>query len=331
MRTHYGTKTITGITAVLLVLFLSLLVRMSPAATQAPTAKDPVHLPDDVEFYRVVADAFWQTNCYIIAGKNHEALLIDPSDELTMTEARLLVDPDTGKSTVATPEQVAKINVDSYTDPATGKTYRVYRQYRATGNDIKKIYDVLQQHKLICKYIVVSHGHIDHIAGLKFLKEKTGAKILMNRADTRASDGGKLPPATQGEKIDAYPKDTYSIVGGGPKVDQFIDDGDLISLDNNRIVFQVMSTPGHSAGSVSLRTHYKGTQVIFDGDTLFYHTIGRTNFRDGSGDHALLLRTIREKILSLPNDTIIYPGHYTPTTVGEEKRYRTLEMMQDSL
>jgi len=330
MRIFYGHKLLTAVITVLFIVFLSLFARMLTAAEQT-VAKDPVHLPADRELYRVVAGAFWQTNCYIIAGKNHEALVIDPSDELTVNKVRLLVDPDTGKSTVATPEQMAKINIDSYTDPETGKEYRVYWQYHSTGDDIKKIYDVLQQKKLVCKYIVITHGHIDHIAGLKFLKEHTGAKILMNRADTRAIDGKKLPPEVAGEKIDAYPKDSYSIEGGEPKVDQFINDGDLISLDNNRLVFQVMSTPGHSPGSITLRTRWKGMQVLFAGDTLFYHTIGRSNFRDGTGDHDLLLRTIREKFLTLPDNTIVYPGHYQPTTVGEEKRYRTLEQFQNSL
>jgi len=153
----------------------------------------------------------------------------------------------------------------------------------------------------------------------------------MHRAGHARDRRREAPAGGKGEKIDAYPKDTYTIEGGEPKVDRFLDDGDLISLDNNRLVFQVMSTPGHSPGSITLRTRWKGVQVLFDGDTLFYHTIGRTNFRDGTGDHALLLRTIREKFLTLPDDTVIYPGHYMATTVGEEKRYRTLEKLQNSL
>ncbi len=334
MRVYHGKRIITGAAALLLIVLLSLLTRALLAAEQSLT-KDPTHLPDDLKFPEIVmvmtADPFWQTNCYIISGKNHEALLIDPSDEIVQDKVHLLVDPATGKSVMATPEQEAHIEGDTYTDPATHKEYRVYAHYHTTGKDIQKIYDVLQQHKLVCKYIVVSHGHIDHIAGLKFLKEKTGAKILMNRIDTRAADGGMLPPEKPGEHIDAYPKDSYTIEGGEPKVDQFLRDGDLIRLDDNRIVLQVMSTPGHSPGSISLRTHYKDVPIIFDGDTLFYHTIGRTNFRDGSGDHALLLRTIRDKILSLPDDTVIFPGHYQYTTVAEEKRYHTLDLLKDAL
>ncbi len=314
--------------ALLLVVFLSLVATVLAANAQRP-AKDPVHLPDDVRFWTVVANRFWQTNCYILAGKDGDALVIDPSDEMVKNKLGVLVDPQTGKSIPATAEQMAQATDQTVTDPLTGKKLLLYDTYTATGEDIKNIYNVLVKYKLTCKYIVLTHGHIDHIAGVGYLKERTGAKLLMNRADTRAIDGGKLPPAKAGEKIDAYPKDAYTLTGGLPKVHQFLANGDLLKLDG--MVFQVLNVPGHSAGSICLRTCYKGTQIIFDGDTLFYHTIGRTDFRDGSGDHALLLRSIREKLLCYPDNTILYPGHYLPTTVGEEKRNHTLELLQNLL
>jgi len=303
---------ITSLSGLILLLLGSMLL-----AEDNSTAKEPI-LSSDTKMRVVVVDKFWQTNCYILYGKNNQAILIDPGDQLVLTDKKLLADPDTGKATPATAEELLKATPEgTVEDPVTGKQRRVYWEYRATGEDVQKIYDVLKQNKLTLKYMVITHGHIDHIAGARFLKEKTGAKILMNREDTRGKNGEKLPPPTADEKIDAYPKDAYTIEGGLPKVDQFVKEGDIISLDG--MSFQVMQTPGHSPGSISLRTKMKDTVIIFDGDTLIYHTIGRTNFRDGTGDNTLLLRSIREKLLCYPDNTVLFPGHYQATTVGEEK------------
>lgn len=289
-------------------------------ADEKTPPKDTTVLPTDVKLFRLVVNKFWETNCYILAGKTGEAIVIDPGDELTWLTDAVLVDRETGKSTPTTAEEVAKSTDggDSVVDPVTGKKRLIYRMYKATGEDAKRIYDTLVKNNLKLKYIVISHGHIDHIGAAGYLKERfPDVKIVMNREDTRAKDGSKLPPEVKNEKVDAYPKDAYTLVGGLPKVDQFVKDGDLLSLDG--MVLEVLLIPGHSYGSIALRTRYEGRQVIFDGDTLLYHTIGRSNFRDGTGDGDLLLRSIREKLFCYPDDTVIYTGHYNPTTVGEEK------------
>lgn len=244
-----------------------LLARAADVAPAAPPAEPPVEkavLPDDARLMSLVVNSFWRTNCFIIASKAGEAIIIDPGDEVE----RLAVTDD---------------------------------RYRATGDDAKRIFAAVEQYKLKVKYIVLTHGHIDHIGALRFLKEKTGAEILMHAGDVR----------------EGCAKDTHMFEGGLPKVDRTLKDGELLTLDGMSL--QVIHTPGHSPGGISLLSTYKNKTILFSGDTLLYHTVGRTNFRDGSGDEALLMRSIREKLFTLPDDTIVLTGHYDFTTIGEEK------------
>jgi len=96
-----------------------------------------------------------------------------------------------------------------------------------------------------------------------------------------------------------------------------VKDGDLLTCGG--MTFQVLHTPGHSPGHIALVTRTPDHILLVGGDNLLYHTIGRTNFRDGTGDEALLMRTIREKYLAFPDNTVVLPGHYEATTVGDEK------------
>ncbi len=304
---------------IVLVCVLISATRRLPAANPPV---DPTVFPTKALIYTLVVSGFWQTNCYILASPHGQAIVIDPGDDLDFLTDRVLMDPDTGKSVPATEADVANLKFlptlgEALVDPVTQKARISYTMYRPNGKDAKRIYDVLQAHKLTLKYIVLSHGHIDHIGAIGFLKEKTGAKILMHPDDVRGKDGGKLD-FSAGKKVIGYPKDTYSVKGGLPPVDELIKDGDLISLDG--MVLQIIHTPGHSPGSICLRTRFEGRTLLFSGDILLRHSIGRTNFRDGSGDQMLEFKTIREKLFTLPDDTIVFPGHYETTTIGEEKQ-----------
>jgi glyoxylase-like metal-dependent hydrolase (beta-lactamase superfamily II) len=249
--------------AILAITIILLAAGLSSSPQADKTGRDPVILPKQSQLLHIEVNSFWRTNCYILAGKRRQAIVIDPGDELEMV----------GRD-----------------------------RYRATGEHAQRIYDLLQQHKLTLKYIVLTHGHLDHIGAIGFLKERTGAEIIMHAGDVR----------------DGYAKDTHMFVDGLPKVDRTVIDGDYLRLDG--MVLQVIHTPGHSPGGICLRTRQGDQPILFSGDTLIRRTVGRTNFRDGSGDQELLLKSIREKLYTLPDSTIVYAGHYPPTTIGEEKR-----------
>lgn len=235
----------------------------------APPLVEPLGMPANSQIHRLVVNNFWETNCFILAGPTRQAIVIDPGDELKMLGGD---------------------------------------HYQATGEHAQRILDLLTKHKLKLKYIILSHGHLDHIGSIGFLKKKTKATIMMHAGDVRP----------KGDPHAGCPKDTRMFEGGLPKVDRTLADGELIKLDG--MVLQVIHTPGHSPGGISLHTRKDGRDIVFSGDTLLYHSLGRTNFRDGSGDEALLYKSIRERLFTLPEETIVLTGHYEFTTIGEEKR-----------
>ncbi len=169
------------------------------------------------------------------------------------------------------------------------------------GGDVEDIEKVIQKEGLIIKCIILTHGHADHIAALTELKKRTNALILIHPADS-----------------DMLVDPTYnlSIFTGQdlicPKADKFLDDGDKVQVGGFEL--EVLHTPGHSPGGISLFTD----KMIFTGDALFYGGIGRTDFPGAS--HNQLMNSIREKILTKPDDTVVYSGHGPETTIGEEKR-----------
>jgi glyoxylase-like metal-dependent hydrolase (beta-lactamase superfamily II) len=280
------------------------------------------------------------TTCYLLAGASGQAIVIDPADELEAIPGKhLLADTETGTATLID-EQGMQAYVpaqnDAYghpnivRDPKTGKKYFVYDAFRSTGAYAPKILDALRQHHWTLKYIIITHGHLDHIGAVAYLREKTGATVLMHAEDIRGVDGTKMhvDPA----HVAGYPKDNYRIVGLKARVDRVITDGECITLDG--MVLRVIHTPGHTAGSICLLTRQHGHDVLFSGDTLFHwgltqdaqgneYTVdtGRTNFLDGSGDRELINRMVREKLFILPDDTLVLPEHGPPTTIGEEKKY----------
>jgi glyoxylase-like metal-dependent hydrolase (beta-lactamase superfamily II) len=171
------------------------------------------------------------------------------------------------------------------------------------GDEVERVQEVLAQHKLRGKYIVATHAHIDHVGGLEALKRATGAAVLMHASD--------LPLyknlAMQAEWLGIPPP-------GVVTVDQFLKEGDTLRIGSH--VLEVLHTPGHSPGSLSL--HLPGEQEkLFSGDTLFQGSIGRTDLWGGSYEQ--ILRSIHNRLLIFPDETPVFPGHGPATVIGEER------------
>ncbi len=171
------------------------------------------------------------------------------------------------------------------------------------GGSPKDILRVIKDLNLKIKYIINTHGHIDHMGANRQVKEATGATILIHE-----EDAGML----------TNPASNFSMFMGrnitSPGAEQFIKDGDLIKIGNT-IELEVMHTPGHSRGGVCLKTG----NMIFAGDTLFYGSIGRTDFPGGS--FKTLIESIKNRILCYEDDVVVYPGHGPATTVGFERKH----------
>ena len=169
------------------------------------------------------------------------------------------------------------------------------------GGDADRILITLAKDKLRCVYIINTHGHLDHSADNKRLKEVTGAKLLIHRADAPMIMHQSKSGGMWGTHID-----------NSPPPDRYLEEGDVITIGD--ISLKVLHTPGHSPGGISLVTD----KIVFVGDTLFAGSIGRTDF--SGGDYKGLLRNVREKIFTLGDDVIVYPGHGPKTTVGRERK-----------
>jgi glyoxylase-like metal-dependent hydrolase (beta-lactamase superfamily II) len=152
------------------------------------------------------------------------------------------------------------------------------------------------------RYILATHGHFDHVAATAALKREIDAEFLAHKEDFFFIEGGKESAHRWGFEIEQP-----------PRPDRFIKEGDLVQVGGSGL--KVLHTPGHSPGGVSF--YDKG--MVFGGDTLFQGNIGRTDFRMGSFEE--LAHSIKTRLYTLPDDTIVYTGHGPTTTIGEEKRF----------
>ena len=168
------------------------------------------------------------------------------------------------------------------------------------GGDSDKILITLAKDKLRCVYIINTHGHFDHSAENKRLKEVTGSQLLIHRADASMILHQGASGNSWGMNVD-----------DSPPPDRYLKEGDTITFGD--ISLKVLHTPGHSPGGISLFSD----KVVFVGDTLFAGSIGRTDFP--GGDYEGLIRNVREKIFPLGDDVVVYPGHGPKTTVGRER------------
>jgi hydroxyacylglutathione hydrolase len=170
------------------------------------------------------------------------------------------------------------------------------------GDNIEDIVAILGKHSLKVKAIVITHAHIDHIGGAAKLKALTGAPVHMNQEDAELYDRLDVQAGWLGMET---PEKTG--------IDTAAREGDSLKLGSAE--FQVLHTPGHTQGSISLWIPAENKLVA--GDTLFRDSIGRTDLPGGDGRQ--ILRSIHSKLLTLPADATVIPGHGPNTTIGREK------------
>ena len=170
------------------------------------------------------------------------------------------------------------------------------------AGDVKKIIEMLNILNAHIKYIYVTHCHGDHIGGVRELQQKCGGKILVHRYD---AEGLNNPEISLTEYIGM---DKIEL-----EADSRVDDDDLIHIGNTQ--FRVIHTPGHTKGGSCL--YNEKEKLLFSGDTLFRGTWGRTDLPTSNMND--IMDSITNKLLSLPEDTIVYPGHGKPTMIKEEK------------
>jgi hydroxyacylglutathione hydrolase len=170
--------------------------------------------------------------------------------------------------------------------------------------DTDGIIAAAEQNKVTIRYIVNTHGHVDHIGGNVDMKKKTGAKIIIHEDDA--------------EMLVSTPEAMLRMFGGkaSPPADRTVRDGDVIEI--GEVKLRVLHTPGHSPGSVVLLLD----NFAFTGDTLFVEAVGRTDLPGGSGE--VMFDSIQKKLCTLPDETVVLPGHNygsMPTsTIGHEKQ-----------
>lgn len=169
------------------------------------------------------------------------------------------------------------------------------------GFDGKKVMDILKEKKLNCKYVILTHGHGDHIGGVPELMHGIETELVIHEAD--------LDMLHDREK-------SFTKAIGYPDVQTeasiLVKDGDTLEVGHETL--KVLHTPGHTKGGISILAGNR----LFVGDTLFNGSIGRTDFPGGSFDE--IKESIQRKLFILDEDTIVYPGHGSPTTIRKEKQ-----------
>jgi hydroxyacylglutathione hydrolase len=216
---------------------------------------------------------------------------------------------------ISIPVGMLQCNCSIIGDPVTREALVV-----DPGDEVNRILDLLGRHKLTVKAIVSTHAHIDHVGGLSKLHKYTGAPVMMHREDlplyqamdVQAAFLGVMPP----ELTD---------------VDQVLADGDALQWGS--LEARVIHTPGHTPGSVSLYMPPEAGKItlatpqLFAGDTLFAGSIGRTDLWGGSMEE--IMDSLRGKLMALPDDTVVHPGHGPTTSIGEERQSNPFLVSRD--
>lgn len=170
------------------------------------------------------------------------------------------------------------------------------------AGDVNKIIEMINILNGKLKYIYLTHCHGDHIGGVNELKRKMGGKILIHRLDANGLNDSDI------NLTEYIGMDNIEL-----EADSIIDDKDLLHL--GKLEFLVIHTPGHTQGGTALYCKQEG--LLFSGDTMFRGTWGRTDLPTSS--RVEIINSISKKLLKLPDETIVYPGHGKSTMIGDEK------------
>jgi len=179
------------------------------------------------------------------------------------------------------------------------------------GDDIEEVLTLVRKHNLQVKQIVITHAHIDHVGGAMKLRAATGAAILLNQndyallkmLDAQAAWIGVAPP-------------------GKVEIDHSVAQAD--SIKTGSLSADVIHTPGHTEGSICL--YFPAEKKLIAGDTLFAGSIGRTDLPGGSFEK--IIRSLHDKVLELPDDTVVIPGHGPLTTISRERHSNPFLLVQ---
>ncbi len=170
------------------------------------------------------------------------------------------------------------------------------------GDDIEDVAAIIRKHNLKVKQIVITHAHIDHVGGAMKLRALTGAPILLNQNDYALL-----------KMLDMQATWVGMPAPGEVKIDAELGHG--ASLSAGGLSANVLHTPGHTEGSVCL--YFPAEKLLIAGDTLFAGSIGRTDLPGGSIEK--IMRSLHQRVLALPDETVVIPGHGPKTTIGEER------------
>ena len=189
-------------------------------------------------------------------------------------------------------------------------TYLIWDKNTSDGaivdctSSIDEIEKIIKKEKINLKYILITHGHFDHVYCLNKMKEKfKDALILMHKDDVKLLNH-------LGEQCSMADVEEVEI----PCIDGFLDENSRnLKLGENEI--KIIHTPGHTEGGVC----YLINDIMFSGDTLFRDSIGRCDLY--GGDYNKIEKSIKEKLFNLPDNTVVYPGHGQKTTIGHEKKF----------
>ena len=172
-------------------------------------------------------------------------------------------------------------------------------------NEQQELLSFINNNKLVVKHLLNTHLHFDHVFGVNFMEEQFDVKMKAHKADEFL-----LASMQQQMAMFGFPANGKYI----PTMGEYIDENDIIEFGNQKL--SIMSVPGHSPGSIVF--YNKEKDLVVSGDVLFNGSIGRTDLP--KGDHNLLIDGIKTKLLVLPEDTVVYPGHGPSTTIKGEKQ-----------